>query len=74
MRRIVQENGEKEMLVHAAALGLGLIYYGSMNQGLAEELFALIHVLIPVTVSCLGKTLCWIRSWYWLRLGVLWRR
>ena len=45
MRRIIQENGDKEMLVHAAALGLGLIYYGSMDQGLAEELFALINVL-----------------------------
>lgn len=46
MRRIVQENGNKEMLVHAAAMGLGLVFYGSMDQGLAESLFALINVRV----------------------------
>ena len=44
MRRIVRENGPKEMLTHASALGLGLIYCGSYDQGLTDDLFALIDV------------------------------
>ena len=48
MRRIINENNSKEMLVHAAALGLGLVYCGSMDQGLAEQLFALVNVGVGV--------------------------
>lgn len=40
----MRENGPKEMLVHASALGLGLIYCGSYDQGLTDDLFALIDV------------------------------
>ena len=43
MRRLIREN-TKEMLVHASALGLGLIFSGTYDQGLTEELFSLIDV------------------------------
>ena len=43
MRRLIREN-TKEMLVHASALGLGLIFSGTYDQGLTEELFNLIDV------------------------------
>lgn len=51
MRRIINENSGKEMLVHAAALGMGLVYLGSMDQGLAEQLFALVNVCVDVWVD-----------------------
>lgn len=44
MRRVVRENGDKEMLLHACALSLGLLFCGSYDQGLTDELFALIGV------------------------------
>lgn len=45
MRRLVRERGTKEMLLHACALSLGLIYCGSYDQGLTDDLYALIDVL-----------------------------
>ena len=44
MRRVVRENGDKEMLLHACALSLGPLFCGSYDQGLTDELFALIGV------------------------------
>ena len=44
MRRVVRENGDQEMLLHACALSLGLLFCGSYDQGLTDELFALIGV------------------------------
>ena len=43
MRRQLREN-QNEMLVHASALGLGLIYCGTYDQGLTDELFNVIDV------------------------------
>ena len=32
MRRVVRENGDKEMLLHACALSLGLLFCGSYEE------------------------------------------
>ena len=44
MRRCIRENGDKEMLVHSSCLGTGLMYCGSQDQGLTEELLRCIQV------------------------------
>ena len=43
MRRQLREN-QKEMIVHTSALGLGLIFCGTYDQGLTDELFNVIDV------------------------------
>lgn len=44
LRRVVRENSEKEMLLHSCCLGEGLVFCGSHDQGLTEELLACIQV------------------------------
>ena len=46
LRRVVRENGEKEMLLHGCCLGAGLLFCGSHDQGLTAELLACIQVMI----------------------------
>lgn len=57
MRRVVRENGDKEMLLHACALSLGLLFCGSYDQGLTDELFALIGVAVLFFLSRTGEAL-----------------
>ena len=44
MREAVSTHSEKEMIVHASALGLGLLYLGTMDAALTESLVPLLSV------------------------------
>ena len=44
MRQTIETPPDKEMIVHASALGLGLIYFGSMDPDMTESLLNLLSV------------------------------